>query len=56
MAPFDMVRVSESLGFGTIEKGLQTSFNPFVVGSTPAGPTRIFKGLAARLGPFYIGT
>ena len=43
MAPFDMVRVSESLGFGEIEKDLATSFNPFVVGSTPAGPTKISK-------------
>ena len=43
MAPFDMVRVSESLGLREIKKGLTTSFNPFVVGSTPAGPTKIWK-------------
>ena len=41
MAPIDIVRVSVSLGFREIKKGLATSFNPFVVGSTPAGPTKI---------------
>ena len=43
MASFDVLRVSESLGLREIKKGLATSFNPFVVGSTPAGPTKKFK-------------
>ena len=53
MAPVDMVRVSESLGFGTIEKGLPTSFNPFVVGSTPAGPTKILEAPDACIRRFF---
>lgn len=31
----------------------QRTFNPFVVGSTPAGPTNSINGLAARLGHFF---
>jgi hypothetical protein len=31
----------------------QRTFNPFVVGSTPARPTKIFKGLAAMLSPLF---
>ena len=32
----------------------QRTFNPFVVGSTPAGPTNIEEGLAVMVSPSFL--